>query len=76
MEVEGSNKKELMDAGDSMVIVGGGGQMEVQEGIRWVKGNGKTTIKKIIKYTIPWRLVHSQCCVTITSASRRTNPKG
>ena len=48
--VEGSSKKKkkkLMDMDNSVVIVGGRGCVEVEEGIRGINGNGKKYNKRI-----------------------------
>ena len=43
--VEGSSKNGLMDTDNSVVIAGGGAQVEVKKDVRGVNCNGKNTIK-------------------------------
>ena len=56
--LEGLSKKEnrLLDTNYSVVIAGGGACMEVEDGIRWVNGNGKNTMLQKQKKSFSLRI--------------------
>ena len=58
------NEKGLMDTDNNVVIVGDRGQVEVEEGIKGINGNGKNTVKIKVKILV---LVHKLLTISLNS---------